>query len=94
MNKKYYWVVIVVAVVIVAYVIANRTKQDSPYSPSASMSSSPTASPKVAPKSGGGRVKITPPVSSKTYSDYVKEYEGRRIQFDQNWQVNPTQPTY
>lgn len=82
------------AVVIVVYMIANRTKQDSPYSPSVSIPSSPTVSPKTVPKSG--RVKVTPlpPISSKTYSDYVKEYEGRRIQFDQNCQVNPNQPTY
>ncbi len=38
--------------------------------------------------------KSTAPVSAKSYSDAVKEYEGRRIQFDDRCQMTPQGPTY
>ncbi len=34
------------------------------------------------------------PVSTKSYTELVKEYEGRRIQFDERCQVTPQNPTY
>lgn len=36
----------------------------------------------------------TVPTSTKSYTELVKEYEGRRIQFDERCQVTPQGPTY
>jgi len=56
----------------------------------ASSSPSPTAKTVAKP----AVKKITAPVAAKSYSDAVKEYEGRRIQFDDRCQVTPQNPTY
>ncbi len=43
----------------------------------------------VAKKAGS-----TTPTSTKSYTELVKEYEGRRIQFDDRCQVTPQSSTY
>lgn len=58
-------------------------------SPTATPTSSPGA--KAAPPKSGVKVSPTP---SRPYGDLVKEYEGRRIQFDQRCQAVPSNVTY
>jgi hypothetical protein len=48
----------------------------------------------VVPKPGFIIKKTPAPTPAKSYSDTVKEYEGRRIQFDERCQVVPQSPTY
>ena len=56
-----------------------------------SPTSSPAAKAPAKPKSGAVAPVSTP---SKPYSDLVKEYEGRRIQFDERCQPVPNSSTY
>lgn len=53
-----------------------------------SSSPSPSSATKPAVK------KNTTPISSQNYTELVKQYEGRRIQFDDRCQINPQKPTY
>ena len=92
MNKTW-WLVFAVVVVLGgwwAYSGKAPSLSDvglqNPYGASPSPASGTTVKP-VAKQS-------TAPVSAKSYSDAVKEYEGRRIQFDERCQVVPQNPTY
>ena len=90
MDKKYVWVVVVAAIIVVAYTVVNQMQQSN--LPSGTMSPSSIVS--ATPGMKKGSVKQNPVVSAKNYSDLVKEYEGRRIQFDKNCQMTPSYVTY
>lgn len=92
MNKnKWLLLIVVVLVVALGYWLMGKggglPMGDSVY-PTSSPSSSSVAK---APAKKGAAPVPTPP---KPYGDLVKEYEGRRIQFDQRCQVVPNSPTY
>jgi len=88
---KYYWILAGVAIVVVIYFMGGKwTGQVGQYigiepSPSPSSATGATAKP-VAKKS------VTP--LPKSYTELAKEYEGRRIQFDDRCQMIPLSPTY
>jgi len=90
--KKNQWLllIVVVLVAVLGYWLmggGGKLAGDFFASPTASPSPSPTAK---AYKPGSSPV-ATP---SKSYSDLVKEYEGRIIQFGDRCQVTPLNPTY
>lgn len=60
------------------------------------LSVSPTESPTSSPaaKSSKSGVSSSPAAPLGSYSDLVKEYEGKRIQFDERCQAIPKNPTY
>lgn len=51
----------------------------------------PSSTAKTPAKSGA---KVSPVAPSKSYTELVKEYDGRRIQFDERCQAIPKGPTY
>ena len=58
---------------------------------------SPTATPTLSPGAKAPSkpgAKTSPAASTKSYTELVKEYDGRRIQFDERCQVVPKDPTY
>lgn len=59
-------------------------QNDTNYSPS------PTTGTAAKPVAKKG----TTPVSGKSYTELVKEYEGKRIQFDERCQMVPKDPTF
>ncbi|MBI2068910.1 MAG: hypothetical protein HYT67_02315 [Candidatus Yanofskybacteria bacterium] len=90
-TKQWALLVVVVLVVALGYWLMGREggfpTGNSVY-PTPTPSSSPAAK---APAKSGAKVS---PAPSRPYGDLVKEYEGRRIQFDQRCQVVPNDPTY
>jgi hypothetical protein len=92
MNKKQ-WLLVAVVVVVVAlgYWMMGRGGKlgEVKSSPTPVASASPSAKPPV--KAGAS---ATPAAPAKSYTELVKEYEGRRIQFDQNCQAVPGSITY
>src|SRR3989344_6457176 len=92
MNKnKWLLLIVVVLVVALGYWLMGKESGwvgDTSYSPN------PTASLPVA-KAGSSTKKSPAPVApTRSYTEMVKEYEGRRIQFDQRCQMVPTSVTY
>lgn len=86
---KYLWIVVIVAVAAVVYFMGGDWAGK--YIGTVTVSPSPstgTAAKPVLKKIG------TATTSTKTYTELVKEYEGRRIQFDQYCQANPKNITY
>lgn len=97
MNKIWLTVVLVVVVVGTWWVYSNKTnlsdyvymnQNQTNYSPS------PVAGTATKPVGKKSTVPAFVPASTKSYSEFVKEYEGRRIQFDERCQVIPQNPTY
>lgn len=90
--NKYFWIAVVVVTVGMIYLATTGGfKIDSlrfNTSPSLSPSISPTPSPIVK------KQKSVPTPVPKTYTELVKEYVDRRIQFDQNCQMSPNSVTY
>jgi len=65
--------------------------------PDSELKSTPTPISSVAPKSVVNKKTVAPVTSTpsaQSYTQIVKEYEGRRIQFDQRCQATPMAPTY
>src|SRR3989344_7635459 len=94
MNKnKGLLLIVVVLVVVLGYWLMGKEGGlpigDSVLYPTSSPSSSPAAK-KAPPKPGAS----ASPAPARPYGDLVKEYEGRRIQFDQRCQVVPNDATY
>lgn len=100
MNKltgKYLWILVGVVVVVGVYLTRMRgdwTSQVSQYVGIVTASPSPSSVAGATVKPVAKKSVATPPVSAKSYGDAVKEYEGRRIQFDERCQVTPQNPTY
>lgn len=92
MNKTW-WVVVVVVIVVGAW-WAYFGKAPSLSDPGLQNQYGASPSPVVGSGVKPVAKKSTAPVSAKSYSDAVKEYEGRRIQFDERCQVVPQNPTY
>ena len=94
MKNKYVWIVVVVAVVVVAYMMMKNGSQN--YLPSGELTlSSPTASPMPGVvKKGTGSSSPSASSAPKKYTDLVKEYGDRRIQFDKNCQAVPSFVTF
>lgn len=93
MKNQVLWVVIIIAVVIVGWVVF----QGGGLPQQASQTASPTASPRVTvqPGAGGGLPGSTPvALNPQNYSDLVRQYEGRRIQFDERCQMTPNDTTF
>jgi len=93
MNKKLFWLVVIVVFIAIGYYFFGGKRAGQYFgiegvSPSPSTAAG-TASNPVAKKAGS-----TTPVSSKSYTELVMEYEGRRIQFDDRCQVVPKDPTF
>lgn len=88
---KYLWIVVIVAVAAVVYFMGGDWAGK--YTGIVTKSPSPSPVAGVAVKKPVAK-QSTAPVSAKSYSDTVKEYEGRRIQFDERCQVIPQSPTY
>lgn len=91
---KYLWIVVAVAVVAVVYFMggdwASKYNGVETKSPSPSSVAGGTVKKPVATKSSA-------PTSTKSYTELVKEYEGRRIQFDDSCLMAPLtaqNPTY
>ena len=92
MNNKVLWVVIIVAVVVVGWMVFQRG--DNLYGP-VTRTASPTTSPRVGFQPSAGLPGGTPvALNPQNYSELVKQYEGRRIQFDERCQMNPTEATF
>lgn len=89
-NKKWY-VTGAVALAIVVGVVGYSRRSNAPaeMSPSPSTAASPSRSPSAGTSKSGSAAN-----SPKTYTDYVKEYNGRRIQFDINCQAIPNNVTF
>lgn len=92
MNKNRWFLLVVVVLVALGYWLMgkqSRVANDVSYS-----SPTPTSSPAPrAPSSGGAKASpASAPVMS--YTELVREYEGRRIQFDQYCQAFPSNITY
>ena len=92
MNKnRWFLLAVVVLLVAVAYWLSGKESQFA--GDMVSPSPSPTSSP--SPKAPSGGAKASPasaPVMS--YTELVREYDGRRIQFDQGCQAIPNNITY
>lgn len=89
-NNKVLWIVAVVVVAALAwFAVKNNNSTNLGGSPSPSASPSPTAKPVTSVKKSGSAA--TSPVA---YSELVKQYEGKRIQFDMNCQAIPNSLTF
>ena len=91
---KYVWILAGVVIVVGVYFMSGKQTGNQylgigTASPSPSSATGAVAKP-VVKKS----VTPTPPVSAQNYSELVKEYEGRRIQFDDRCQRVPKDPTF
>ena len=92
MNKnKWLLLVVVVLVVALGYWLMGKNG-GLPLGDSAYPTSSPSSSPVA--KAPAKKAAAPVPTLSKPYGDLVKEYEGRRIQFDSRCQVVPNSATY
>lgn len=103
-NKWIILAVIVVVVLVVWNLFDFRTGEQSIPTPMAGETSSPTPqSPSggsvpggsgAGQGSGSGQGSSFTQTQVQSYSQLVNQYEGRRIQFDQNCQINPTTVTF
>lgn len=88
LKNKYLWIVVVVLVVISFWLIVkNRDGAMETASPSPTPTPTPAPRVQATPKSGTAQ-------QTKVYTELVKEYNGRRIQFDVNCQAVPTETTF
>ena len=93
--NKIWWIVIVVVVAVGAWwVYSNKIKVPSLPGFGGLNKSSPSPVARVTAKPVAKKSTTPAPTPTKIYSDVVKEYEGRRIQFDERCQVVPQSPTY
>jgi hypothetical protein len=90
MSKKVLWLIVVVVVAIAIYLVWGGGSG----SILTNLPGIYNASPSPTPATGTYKPKATPVAGTKSYTDYVKEYEGRRIQFGENCQMVPVRPTY
>ena len=90
--NKIWWVVLVVVVVGAWLVYSNRLPSLPGLVDQNQLSPSPSPVAGTAAKSVAKNNAI--PTSTKSYTELVKEYEGKRIQFDDRCQVVPQSPTY
>ncbi|KKR02672.1 MAG: hypothetical protein UT29_C0001G0152 [Candidatus Yanofskybacteria bacterium GW2011_GWA1_39_13] len=87
---KYSWIVVGVVVLVAIYFMGGDWMGKKTGDEVVSLSPSPSS--KVVAKTV---TKTSPtPTSTKSYTELVKEYEGRRIQFDQYCQATPKDITY
>lgn len=93
MGNKLLWTVIIVAVAVVGWALFFK-KGGNLYGPSGT--ASPTASPGTFPGSGGSVLPGGTPVAlnPQNYSELVKQYEGRRVEFDERCQMRPNDVTF
>ncbi len=94
MRNKILWAVIIVAVAVVGWVFFRGG--DNLYGP-VTGTTSPSVSPGAAYQPGtGGVIPGGTPVAlnPQNYSELVKQYEGRRVQFDERCQMRPTDTTF
>ena len=90
MLKKYWFLVAIAVVMTFLFLRGGGYEGGGPLS-----SVSPTATPAKAKYKAPGVTKYPTPLPSVSgYSEAVKQYEGRRIQFDQYCQANPVSSTY
>lgn len=99
LTKKYLWILAAVVVVGGAYFMKwNGTDQNL-----AGENVSPNSGLVAGPVKGSVAGSVVKPVVKKStaiptpsgnYTALVKEYEGRRIQFDERCQITPQSPTY
>lgn len=87
-NRAFLLVVVVLLVALGYWLMGKEGRFAGDMSPSSSPSSSP------APKAQAGGAKDSPAAPSKSYTELVSEYDGRRIQFDQNCQAIPNGVTF
>ncbi len=91
MKNTYLWVLVAV-VVVGAFFFFGRQGQG----PSINLEGSPTESPSSSPRPASN-IQATPQFQEsqiQTYSEYVAQYEGRRIQFDESCQARPAEVTF
>lgn len=82
---KYLWIVVGVVVLVAIYFMGGDWMGKNTGDEATSLSPSPSS--KTVAKTV---VKTSPaPTSTKSYTELVKEYEGRRIQFDNNCLITP-----
>lgn len=92
---KYLWMLVGVAVVAAVYFMGGKwVGQVGKYVGVETTSPNPSSVAGVAAKPVAKKTGSTTPTSTKSYTEFVKEYEGRRIQFDERCQVTPQNPTY
>ena len=92
LTGKYLWILVGLVVVAVVYFTGGKwSGQDVGVE---SVSSSPSPGPVKGLVTKPVAKKSVTPTSTKSYTEFVKEYEGRRIQFDERCQVTPQNPTY
>ena len=87
---KYLWIVVGVVVLVVIYFMGGEWMGKNIGDETGSLSPSPVSGAVNKPAAK----QSTAPVSTKSYTELVKEYEGRRIQFDQYCQATPKDITY
>ncbi|MEK7506554.1 MAG: hypothetical protein AAB566_00670 [Patescibacteria group bacterium] len=94
--NKYLWVLVIVVAAAAVYFLAGaKSQQYLGYLGLESISPSPSDTPVgTAAKKTATKVATPGPTPSQPYSQLVKEYEGRRIQFDDRCQAIPKDPTY
>jgi len=92
--NKIWWVVLVVIVIGAWWAYSNKVPSLSSLPGLGGLNqSSPTPVAGTTAKSVAKKSTATP-APSGNYTALVKEYEGRRIQFDERCQVTPQSPTY
>ena len=90
MMRKYLWVMVIVAVVAAVYFMGGDW--------GGKYTGVDIKSPSPSSLVGGSNKPVVTrspsPVSTKSYTELVNEYDGRRIQFDQYCQATPKSVTY
>lgn len=88
LKNKPFWIVIVILVIVSFwFMIKNREEAMEMASPSPTPTPTPVPRVQTPPRTGTAQ-------QTKVYSELVKEYNGRRIQFDVNCQAVPTETTF
>lgn len=92
--KKFLWVVIVIVVAVAVYMVMGDKVDKLTSIESVFKSSDSKASPTPVAAIKKKVVVATPVAPAKSYTQMLKEYEGKRIQFDERCQPTPLAPTY
>lgn len=89
LNKKFLWPAVVVVVLLAIFFFSTRRSGQEP-------APTPTASPAAGAPAGTqtGTPKTAGTAEQPKYTELIKQYTGRHIQFDQFCQANPNNVTY
>lgn len=89
MNKKYVWLLGIVAVVIVVFVLTKSGPSPLPVEDKTASTTAGAAIGTSSTSSGAPSAASSPKAAAYTYTEAIKIYATRRIQIDQNCQLLP-----